>query len=279
MALVASTAASADPESGAIIDPVASESTGGDGAAAADPRRRREEANRMLGRPRAHAAHRPRNRVWYISLGILALLVVISAAVRSNQKTERKVAEEKARHRPGPRNPWLNEVAVALADLGLKEVARNTGAQLGGVPIDGDIGLEADRLRVYVTLFSDQRRARQAELGLKAKPEVRDAMANGATAIKTAGRVVFVANGRGGVVDEFHLDEVVRMVGRVAVTATVGRRYCAAGRSGPCCAPRSAPVASSPDPDALEQPRKLGELRDAGVLEFEAKKAELLGRI
>jgi len=35
-------------------------------------------------------------------------------------------------------------------------------------------------------------------------------------------------------------------------------------------------------PDALDQLRKLGELRDAGVLtddEFNAKKAELLGRI
>jgi hypothetical protein len=52
--------------------------------------------------------------------------------------------------------------------------------------------------------------------------------------------------------------------------------------AGPAAPPRSAPVASSPDPDALEQLRKLGELRDAGVLtaaEFEAKKAELLGRI
>ena len=219
---------------------------------------------------------------WYVSLGIVALLVVIGAAVRSNQKTERKVAEEKARHRPGPRDPWLNEVAIVLADLGLKEVARNTGAQLGGVPIDGDIGLEADRLNVYVTLFSDQLRARQAELGLKAKPEVRDALSNGATAVKAVDRVVFVANGGGGVVDEFHLDEVVRVVGRLAVPpplAAATARPVGVGHAGP---PGSAPVASSPDPDALEQLSKLGELRNAGVLtaaEFGAKKAELLGRI
>lgn len=40
------------------------------------------------------------------------------------------------------------------------------------------------------------------------------------------------------------------------------------------------PVASGPDP--MEQLRKLGELRDAGVVsdaEFEAKKAELLARL
>jgi hypothetical protein len=45
-------------------------------------------------------------------------------------------------------------VAIALADLGVKEVERNTGGRLGGVPIDGNMGLEASRVRVYVTLFS-----------------------------------------------------------------------------------------------------------------------------
>ena len=148
---------------------------------------------------------------WYVALPIVA--IVVASPRSSNAKTQRK----KAAHKPGPRDPWLNEVAVALADLGLKEIARNTGAQLGGAPIDGDIGLQAERFLVYVTLFSDQRLARQAELGLRAKPEVRDAIAKGATAIRTADRVVFVANGRGGVVDEFRLDEVVRVVGRMAV--------------------------------------------------------------
>ena len=157
---------------------------------------------------------------WYVALPIVAIVVV---AAISNARTQRK----KAAHKPGPRDPWLNEVAVALADLGLKEIARNTGAQLGGAPIDGDIGLQAERFLVYVTLFSDQRLARQAELGLRAKPEVRDAIAKGATAVRTADRVVFVANGRGSVVDEFRLDEVVRVVGRhgrpAAATADAGR--------------------------------------------------------
>ena len=82
---------------------------------------------------------------------------------------------------------------------------------------------------------------------------------------------MFVANGRGGVVDEFRLDEVVRVVGRIAVPPPL--------RPAPA---DSRPAAATPDPDVLEQLRKLGELRNAGVLtdaEFEAKKAELLGRI
>lgn len=75
--------------------------------------------------------------------------------------------------------------------------------------------METNRLRVYVTPFSNQLRARQAELGLRANPKIRRALANGATAIKTVDRVVFVANGRGSVVDEFRLEEVIRVVGRM----------------------------------------------------------------
>ena len=178
---------------------------------------------------------------------------------------------ELARHRPGPRDPWLNEVAVALSDLALREAARNTGAELGGAPMDGDIGLESERFVVYVNLFPDQRLARQAELGLRAKPEVRAAVLNGRTAITTEGRIVFVANGRGGVVDEFRLDEVVRVVGSIPVPAPL--------QAGPA---DLRPPTAAPGPDALAQLQRLGELRNSGVLsdaEFEAKKAELLGRI
>jgi hypothetical protein len=48
---------------------------------------------------------------WYVS-------VVIGVALlrRAHQR-------ELARHQPGPRDPWLNEVAVALAELGFKEGA------------------------------------------------------------------------------------------------------------------------------------------------------------
>jgi hypothetical protein len=211
---------------------------------------------------------------WYISLAIVAIVIVI-AVVRVAQQRRLAAAQELelARNRPGPRNPWLNEVAVALADLGLTEIARNTGAELGGAPMDGDIGVQGDRFLVYLTLFSDQRLARQAELGLLAKPDVRAEVANGRSAIKTADRIVFVANGRGGTVDEFRLDEVARVVGRLAVPPSLQPARTTSSR---------AVAVSSPDPDVLEQLRKLGDLRTAGVLtrdEFEAKTAELLGRI
>lgn len=211
---------------------------------------------------------------WYVSIAVLGIVIAV-AVMRAARR------RELARHRPGPRDPWLNEVAVALADLGLKEIARNTGSELGGIPIDGDIGLEADRLRVYVTLFSDQRRARDAELGLRAKPKVRDAMSTGVSAIETVGRVVYVGNGRGGVVDEFRFEEVVRVTSRLAVPPPLAATTRSVGLNADA-PPGFVPAAAPADPDVLEQLRRLGELRSSGVLtdmEFEAKKVELLGRI
>jgi hypothetical protein len=201
---------------------------------------------------------------WYVALPIVA---IVALAAISNAKTQRK----KAAHKPGPRDPWLNEVAVALADLGLKEIARNTGAQLGGASIDGDIGLQAERFLVYITLFADQRLARQADLGLRAKPAVRDAILKGATAVRTEDRVVFVANGRGTIADEFRLDEVIRVVDQIALPAPLQATL-----------PGSGQLAPAPNLDAMEQLRKLGDLHKAGVLtdaEFDAKKAELLRRL
>ena len=90
---------------------------------------------------------------WYVSLGIVAVVIAIALVRAARQR-------ELARHRPGPRDPWLNEVAVALADLGLREIARNTGAELGGAPMDGDIGLQARAIP----------RLRQPVLGPAARP-------------------------------------------------------------------------------------------------------------
>lgn len=216
---------------------------------------------------------------WYISLGLVVLFVALWLLQRSRER-------EKARHRPGPRDPWLNEVAVALADLGLAERARNTGSQLGGIPMEGDIGLQRDRLAVYVNLFAGDNQARQAELGLRAAPKTREAIAQGHTAITTAGRVVYVGNGRGGVVDEFQVEEVARAVGAIALPPPLidasdvpGIPDSASATATPMT---SASQVHTRSPDALEQLHKLGELRAAGVLtdaEFEAKKAELLRRV
>jgi Short C-terminal domain len=214
-------------------------------------------------------------KYWYLSLG----LVLIAVAVLLLRAAQEK---RKAQQRTGPRDAWLNEVAVALAELGLIESARNTGTQLGSVPMEGDIAFMADGFAVYVNLFADRERARQAELGLRAKPEIRDAVSRGISAIRTVDRVVYVANGRGKILDEFRLDEVVRDVGSITNPPPLDVADAVGGISRVDTDTHS-PVPSSPSsPDAIEQLRKLGELRAVGVLtdaEFRAKKAELLGRI
>jgi Short C-terminal domain len=125
--------------------------------------------------------------------------------------------------------------------------------------------------------------ARQAEIGLRATPNIRTAISKGHSAVKIVGRVVYVANGRGGVVDDFRLDEVVRAVSPISVPPmqqTAAVTATSPGESvGP--APGGAQLGAT-SPDALEQLRKLADLHQTGVLtdaEFEAKKGELLRRI
>lgn len=214
-------------------------------------------------------------KYWYVALGIAVLVGVVGLMVNAQKRKQ-------ARRRPGPRDPWLNEVAVALSDLGLTERARNTGAQLGGAPLEGDIGVTEDKFSVFVNLLATDELARRAEIGLRAKPDIRTAMAEGRTAIKTVGRVVYVATGRGGVVDEFRFDEVVRAVDPIAMPPA----YQAAAGAAPTPVvqpfePSAAQIGATA-PDALDHLRRLGELRAAGVLtdaEFEVKKAELLRRV
>ena len=93
--------------------------------------------------------------------------------------------------------------------------------------------------------------------------------------------MLYVANGRGGVVDEPRLDDVVHIVDAISPPPPL---HIVPMRVPPTpeVTSGSLPYDVSATPDALRQLRELGELRTAGVLtaaEFEAKKAELLRRI
>jgi hypothetical protein len=93
--------------------------------------------------------------------------------------------------------------------------------------------------------------------------------------------LLYVANGQGQAVDEFRLDEVMRTVDKIALPPPLQAPVPPNGTAKKSSAPTlgSAPERS---PDALEQLRKLGDLRNANVLtqsEFEAKKAKLLRRV
>jgi hypothetical protein len=210
---------------------------------------------------------------WYVALAIAVLVVAAAAIAHAKEK-------ERARHAPGPQDPWLNEIAVALADLDLTEYARNTGTRLGGAPLLADIGLRDGAFTVWINLLASDELARQAEVGLRAQANVRAATADGRTAVRTSGRVVFVARRSGGVVDDARLDDIVRTVDKLAIVPP---------RQPPAVSPPSAPARdpaadapSAADADVLDQLRRLGMLHATGVLteaEFVAKKTELLRRL
>lgn len=181
--------------------------------------------------------------------------------------------------RSGPSDLWLNEVVVALAEFGLTEKARNTGFKLGGVPlqgdvglvmsdvVQGDIGLVMSEVEVWVNLFATEDMARQAATSLVAAPKNREALSKGVSKVQAVGRVCYVATGRESAVVACRLEEVSVEVGKI-------------GLPPPAEGDASHGVRLPDDP--LDMLRKLAELRDAGVVseaEFEVKKAKLLGRI
>jgi Short C-terminal domain len=181
---------------------------------------------------------------------------------------------------PGPRDPWLNDVTVGLADFGFVERKRNTGKHLGGAPVEGDIVLDGDGLTVVITVFATGTLAHQAEVGVRANPNSRAAITQGVSVLRTVEQLLYLANGRGSVVDESRLDDVIQVVSKVGTPLPLDTPA-----NDPAPQPQANSTigpATSAGPDIIEQIRKLGELRSQGLLtdaEFEGKKAELLARI
>ena len=231
---------------------------------------------------------------WYVFAPLAVVVLSVWLFVRRKRK---RAAEEKLRHKPGPRDPWLDEVVVSLAEFEFTEFARNTGPDVAGVPIEGDVRLDAPRFSVVISLLASADLARQADFALRAKPEIRGAITQGRLLVRPEGRILYTADGHGGPVDEYRLNEVVQIVGGIAIgpPRPAGRALPAAPASS--AADRDAvslgrPQASAADVpgsgsqntsgDVLDQVQRLALLRDSGVLteaEFEEKKAELLRRL
>jgi hypothetical protein len=219
---------------------------------------------------------------WYVTVGLIgfALIMVVVLAQLEKKKLPRN---------RGPHDPWLNEVAVSLADLDLTEIGRNTGSQVGGTPIEADIVFADKRITIYAHLFKTDALARQAELALRAEPKVRKAIQKGRTAIAQDGRLLYLAKAKSKVVDEFRLREAMEAVRAIPLPPPLpaAPRPAAVTPSGqPKTSVKNGPPDSADladlSADALEQLRRLGELKERGLLteeEFARKKAELLRRI
>jgi Short C-terminal domain len=223
---------------------------------------------------------------WFLSVPVLC--VGGGLAIRRHQRHK-----QIARRQPGPRDPWLNEVVVAVADLDFEEQERNYTDVYFGVPLEGYVELRRQRLTVDVVLFANQVQTRNAEMAMRAEPTIRGEIGREMAAIHNGGRVLIVARTKMGVVDEYDFGEIVRLVGEIPLppplsltyrVAPGGRRTVevAGSRTPTAMLPRPTPPPVARDQDAIDQLARLGRLRASGVLtdeEFQAKKAELLQRI
>jgi hypothetical protein len=227
---------------------------------------------------------------WFLSLPLVC--VGGGLAVRRHQRNK-----QLTRYQPGPRDPWLNEVVVAVADLDFSERERNYTDVYFGIPIEGYVELRKDRLTVDVVLFANQILARNAEMAMRAESTIRSELGREMAALHNGGRVLIVARTKMGSVDEYDFREIVRLVGEIplpppiavghGVTYRSPTTVMAAGagpRTTTARLPRPAPSSPPParDQDAIDQLERLARLRASGALtdaEFQAKKTELLQRI
>jgi hypothetical protein len=227
---------------------------------------------------------------WFLSLPLVC--VGGGLAIRRHQRNK-----QLARRQPGPCDPWLNEVVVAVADLDFEERERNFTDVYFGIPLEGYVELRKQRLTVDVVLFSNQVQARNAEMAMRAESTIRNEIGREMAAIHNGGRVLIVARTKMGSVDEYDFGEIVRLVGEIPLPpplstarpityrAVTGDRR-PVDPTGPrtttAMLPRPALPPVARDQDAIDQLHRLGRLHASGVLtdeEFQAKKAELLQRI
>jgi Short C-terminal domain len=231
---------------------------------------------------------------WFLSVPVLAVGGTLAVRRQRRQK-------ELMRHRPGPSDPWLNEVVVAVADLDFDERERNYSDVYYGVPVEGYVGLRKQRVTVDVVLFGNQIQARHAEMALRTESTIRSELSREMAALHNGGRALIVARTNMGAIDEYDFDEIVRLVGEIPLppplavgravayrspssvtAAAIGSRTVTATRPLHPPAPSGRPAPVARQQDAIDQLERLGRLRESGVLteaEFQVKKAELLQRI
>ncbi len=227
---------------------------------------------------------------WFLTVPVLC--VGGGLAVRRHQRRKQLV-----HHQAGPSDPWLNEVVVAVSELDFQEQARNRSDVYFGVPIEGHVELRKQRLNVDVVLFTNQIRARHAEMAMRVDPTIRSEFSREMAALHNGGRVLIVARTKLGAVDDYDFNEIVRLVGEIPLPPPVVVGHAVAyrnltnampGPAGPrtvtATLPRSAPrpAPAARNHDAIDQLERLAKLRASGVLteaEFQSKKTELLQRI
>ena len=145
---------------------------------------------------------------WFLSLP----LVCVGGGLAIRRHQHRK---QLARHQPGPVDPWLNEVVVAVSELDFDEHERNVTDHYFGVLAEGYVELRKQRVIVDVVLFANQIQTRNAEMAMRTEPTVRSELSREMAALHNGGRVLIVARTKMGAIDEYDFGEIVRLVGEI----------------------------------------------------------------
>ena len=181
-------------------------------------------------------------------------------------------------HGPQSLDMWLTKVSDKLHEIGFVETTRWTDETFGGEKVSASISLTQPTGRVFVLLFVSVADATRA-CGSGLPDGLTKAVQQGITALTTRGRVVIMAHNPYGVRTDA-LEHWANITSEIELPSTAEVAPPPVGEEASAASSPPAQLRQTPDPlDAL---RKLGELRDAGILtpeEFEAKKTELLKRV
>src|ERR1700744_3156924 len=145
---------------------------------------------------------------WFLSLPLVC--VGGGLAIRRHQRRK-----QLARHQPGPSDPWLNEVVVAVSDLDFHEHERNVTEHYFGVLNEGYVELRKQRVVVDVVLFASQIQTRNAEMAMRTEATIRSELSREMAALHNGGRVLIVARTKMGAIDEYDFSEIVRLVSEI----------------------------------------------------------------
>jgi Short C-terminal domain len=208
---------------------------------------------------------------WYVALPLAILLIGGGLWYRSQKKKELPAPKM------GAQDPWLNRIAIRLSDQGYAEQTRNTGQQLSGSPLSGDLVMDGHGMRLFVNVMSDEDAAIQTANKLRVKPDFQKGAARKTVEILTKGQLVFIARSQRGVLDSTSVHGAVQSVAEILPAKRDPKTLEA--KTGSLAKPGAMP---KPQQDVFADIQKLAALRDSGAItekEFEAKKAELLNRL
>jgi hypothetical protein len=152
--------------------------------------------------------------------------VALTGRVKVDNRAELATPKQAVTHRPdpattphtpkpGPQDPWLNQVADKARALGIHEIDRNyAGTQVEGIPILGSVALEGNGHVFELQVFATSALAAQAVEKNRSTPlpDVRTNLDSGAATIEQVGQLMLFATSLDGPCDIGEFNKVAELI-------------------------------------------------------------------